>query len=458
MPASPPTAFWDDLLEYIEDRRVIPIVGAELLRAPAADGGEPVSLYTVLAARLAERLGVPADDLPEDDALNAVICRHLGRGGRREDIYPRLRAALKEAPLPVPPALRKLAAIRHFDLFVTTTFDTLLEQAINDARGPDAARAQIVVYAPNNVQDLPRPLNLADPPAVYHMLGRASAAPDYAVTEEDVLEFLCALQSGRRRPDLLFDELKAKHLLLIGNRFPDWLARFFIRLAKGGRLSGQRDSSEILADRVSHRDANLTLFLRNFSYGTQVYEEGGAIEFVDELVGRYIGRNPAEALHGLPPVSPTSLMLPGSVFLSYAREDESAVKLIRQKLEAVGIDAWYDRERLEGGDDYALKIRRNIKSCSLFIPLISISTQARVQGFFRREWNLAADRAQDFAQGVPFIVPICIDDTSEADAIVPEAFLDAQWTRLPQGVMASDFAQRIVNLVRETRRRERGLI
>src|SRR5438270_702756 len=32
--------FWDDLLEYIEARRVIPIVGSELLTVPDGCGGE----------------------------------------------------------------------------------------------------------------------------------------------------------------------------------------------------------------------------------------------------------------------------------------------------------------------------------------------------------------------------------------------------------------------------------
>ena len=47
---------WDDLLDDIEDRRVIPIVGPELLTV-ATDGG-PRLLYDWLAERLAAKLGV----------------------------------------------------------------------------------------------------------------------------------------------------------------------------------------------------------------------------------------------------------------------------------------------------------------------------------------------------------------------------------------------------------------
>src|SRR3954470_14544420 len=102
--------FWDDLLEYIEERRVIPIVGAELLTVDDGKGGE-ASLMGVLAAQLAARLRVPADDCTGDDALHAVVCRYLQRGGRREEIYPRIRTLMKELAPAVPPVLRELAQI-----------------------------------------------------------------------------------------------------------------------------------------------------------------------------------------------------------------------------------------------------------------------------------------------------------------------------------------------------------
>jgi hypothetical protein len=82
-----PEFFWDDLLEYIEDRRVIPIVGAELLTVVDGTGGE-TPLIPMVAAHLAARLRVPADDCTGDDALHTLVCRYLQRGGRREEIYP----------------------------------------------------------------------------------------------------------------------------------------------------------------------------------------------------------------------------------------------------------------------------------------------------------------------------------------------------------------------------------
>jgi hypothetical protein len=79
--------------------------------------------------------------------------------------------------------------------------------------------------------------------------------------------------------------------------------------------------------------------------------------------------------------------------------------------------------------------------------MISAHTQARGEGYFRLEWTIAEERAQHFARGVPFIVPVVIDDTAEAGAAVPEAFLRVQWTRLPLGVPSPQFVERLQRLL-----------
>jgi hypothetical protein len=458
--------FWDDLLEYIGERRVIPIVGAELLTVPDGAGGQ-TPLMSVLATRLAERLRVPADGCTGDDALHQVVCRYIQRGGRREEVYPRLRILMKELAPAVPPILRELASIRHFSVFVTTTFDSLLAQALDEVRFAGAPRTVSLAYAPTHNQDLPADARRRETPTVFHLLGRMSASPDYVITEEDTLEFFTAMQSESKRPNVLLDELKTSHLLLIGNTFPDWLARFFIRIAKHGRLSLQREELEIIADRSVVQDPKLVLFLRNFSYRTQIFEQGSAADFVHELAARYAANYAPVAAA---PVATSRAMAaansgadgqemkPGSVFLSYASQDAAPVKKIRDALEAAGIDVWFDQRRLEGGDDFDKEIKRNIRGCSLFVPVISAQTQARHEGYFRLEWNLAAERSKLIAETIPFILPVVIDPVTEGDALVPERFLQVQWTRLPGGAATPEFVERMVRLIRDFRKRERGLL
>jgi len=136
-----------------------------------------------------------------------------------------------------------------------------------------------------------------------------------------------------------------------------------------------------------------------------------------------------------------------AVFLSYASQDAEAAKRICDALRAAGVEVWFDADGgLEHGDEWDAKIRRQIKECVLFLPIVSASTQAREEGYFRIEWDLAAERARGIASGVAFILPVVIDDTKEPAALVPDRFRTVQWTRLPGGNVPPDVLQRFLKL------------
>ena len=138
---------------------------------------------------------------------------------------------------------------------------------------------------------------------------------------------------------------------------------------------------------------------------------------------------------------------PGAVFLSYASQDAEAAARICEALRAAGVEVWFDRSELRGGDAWDSQIKKQIHDCALFIPVISAHTNARTEGYFRGEWNLATRRLLDMADDAAFLVPVVIDETREADARVPEEFLRAQWTWLPGGETPPAFAQRVRQLL-----------
>jgi hypothetical protein len=105
-----------------------------------------------------------------------------------------------------------------------------------------------------------------------------------------------------------------------------------------------------------------------------------------------------------------------AVFLSYASQDAEAAQRICEALRAAGIEVWFDQSELRGGDAWDRQIRKQIHDCALFIPVISAHAQARLEGYFRREWKLAADRTHDMAEERAFLVPVVIDDTAERRA------------------------------------------
>ncbi len=434
---------WDDLLNYIEEKRVIPIIGPELLKVDTDSG--PRLLYDWIAGKLAVKLNVDTAKLPAPYTLNDVVCWHLSTHGRREDTYTRMRTILREASFAPPRALRQLAQITDFDLFVTTTFDGYLEQAINAERFAGAQSTEVIGYAPNRVADLSTERENLTRPVVYHLLGRVSASPTYVISDEDTLEFVCALQSEHLTPEKLFHELEYNHLLLIGSNFSNWLVRLFLRMAKRRRLSDPRDVGEVLADDHSGSDVRLMAFLQQVSLRTRVYT--GAEDFVAELHRRWMARNGKSNVVALDQparfLPPEREMPDNAVFISYAREDLPAVHTLKAALDQAGIKVWFDMERLESGDDYDRKIQKNISRCAYFIPIISANTERRLEAYFRREWSYAIDRTRNMADGAVFILPVCIDDINESKAQVPDKFKAAHFTKLLGGEVTSAFVERL---------------
>jgi hypothetical protein len=136
-----------------------------------------------------------------------------------------------------------------------------------------------------------------------------------------------------------------------------------------------------------------------------------------------------------------------AVFLSYASQDAGAARRICDALRVAGIEVWFDQRELRGGDAWDRRIRAQIQDCTLFIPIISARSQERLEGYFRREWKLAADRTHDMAEEKVFLVPVVIDETLERTASVPDRFRDLQWSRLPGGEPTTAFVEHVSRLL-----------
>jgi len=137
----------------------------------------------------------------------------------------------------------------------------------------------------------------------------------------------------------------------------------------------------------------------------------------------------------------------GAVFLSYASQDAAAAKRIRDALRAVGIEVWFDQSELRGGDAWDRMIRRQIRECALFIPIISAHSQGRAEGYFRLEWDLADQRTHLMGRNRAFLLPVCLDATLEKEADVPDSFVAVQWTRLAGDETTAELGERVRRLL-----------
>jgi len=444
--------FWEDLLDFIEQGKIIPIIGERAVTF--GEGNEP--LYPWLARELANRLSVNGARLAGTPTLNDVAREHLLAGGERNLIYTRLSRILRER-CPVPGGtLRDLAGIAAFNLYLTTTFDPLLERALNAVRfgGAESTRTQAFFPGAAN-KDLPaRRAELAGV-TVYHVLGKVSvAAGEFVAWEEDLLDFLCELPRHLSTDVMkhLGNDLKSHALLLLGLNFSDWLTRLFLRVSRQDPLSRVTLDSWLADGPPGAVAQSMVMFFGGVNRSIKVIECDPAA-FASELARRWGERHP-------PSVGPTGFDAAtgprGLVFISYAREDEVAARSMVDGLKAQGCDVYFDRERLGTGINFHFQLEDQVrKYCGLFLSVISPATESAVgDNYFRRERYWASQRAEGYsdAERGEFYLPVLIHGAPPAELRQePRIFSDCQWSRLPGGVVTPEFGRRVAELQRKHR-------
>jgi hypothetical protein len=441
---------WSKLLQSISKGVVIPIVGRDLLRIEIE--GKSQLLYEHLAERLAKELEV--DDCGPCSSIDQVVASYLNASRRnsRDDVNVKTFEILGElrdanGQLPVPEPLRKLATIEPLRLFVSTTVDSLLAKALGTPAD------HVFAYAPNSTLcDIPRDYARSPHRVVFHLFGKISGIPDSALIDEETLEFIWKLheESMSGRLANLFDELRTKRLLLIGNAHPDWLARFFVRLARRDRLYSGNETREFVADGAVVADLHLRDFLENFSPQTKSFGVANPIEFVDQLAEKWDAFTDK-------PAAPSEVHAsfvaskPPAVFVSYASQDVESVERLQNSLGHAGLDVWFDKGRLGSGDPWWPVIEQNIASCDVFVPVISANTNKRDEGIFIREWNRALERLRDMDRATARLIhPVIIDDTPE-NAVSFSGFRDFHYTRATGGEAKPEFVKTLTDIVRERR-------
>jgi TIR domain/SIR2-like domain len=446
---------WDNLVSDIQNNCVIPILGSELLVIDY--DGQTVPLYRAVAEEVAKPLHLPKVPISQPRTLNQVVCEYIDREQKRNSsttdrnrIYGPVSAALNTLHPPIPAALTKLAQILPLSLFVVTTPDSLMEQALNQIRFGGMCGAHTLAFTPSGPEDLPVSHQKLESPTVYHLFGKMPNLPNqFVVSDEDMVEFFFSLQQKASQLPLLFDALKANHLLFLGGSFSDWLARFFLRVAKQKTFSEMADYNLLAADRFAN-EPDLVLFLRTFSKPNRILSND-PIAFVDELHSRWTAKYPPPPPSTKPAYIPPAPQTPRNcVFISYASEDREAVKRLKAGLDAAGFTVWFDKEQLMVGMAWEREIHKNIRQSAAFIPVISNNTEKWLRDvFFRKEWGSAANMLEGSDPTWNFVLPVAIDPISPNDAHVPESFRTRNFEILPRGEPTPRFIQQLRRVVDE---------
>lgn len=454
----PDEDFWDDLLGHLREQVLVPVIGPDLVTV--ADGVRRLPLAQLIGERLAARyqLGVEGGAPP---SLNAAVRAYFAARGRGQDerLYRVVNDILRELNPAPGQALKQLAAVTDLKLFVSTTFDDLLARAVDEVRFGGQALTQQCGFSPSQSTDV-QERHARRPGAdavVFKLFGEASSLPQFAIHEEDTLEWLHALLSETARlPDWVEHPLKERPLLLLGCQLPDWIGRFLVRLASTTRLSVSRKQFFIVGRDISRHPELGSFFRTHCSPSSVQVVEQDPEAFVAELHARWQARQPAAPATGVAGAPAPAAAAPGSIFISYVREDAEAARRLADAVAGLGGDVWLDQRRLQPGDRWESEILSSIRrGVRLFVPLISKQTEKREEGYVFKEWAEAAERAR----GIPgrrFIVPVVIDEDYDGNParyrMTPESFRQFHFGSAPGGRPDGELLAALTEEIRAMRR------
>jgi hypothetical protein len=441
---------WDKLIGQVLQRLVVPVVGPELLTVQ--EGGEEQSLYAVWARELAGDSGIVVPGNTDSALYDVANELSATRNRNPLDLAYDVDDVIRNPPRPIPDALKKLAEISSFSLYVTTTIDHLLEEALKQARGRNQFVGDIVftTSGTESRKDLSKDFGPTSSPMLYHLFGSSSRVPDtFAKTDDDLIEYSWALLDQEHRPNVLYDYLQKKTVLLLGCSFPDWLGRFLVRA-----LYRDKAADTINIYYVSPRcEPGLAEFLKR--RWAKVITTVSAAEFVDKLHQKWCEKGADTDEANTPPADTQPAFKPGAVFLSYASEDRDAARRVRTQLEAANIDTWMDEQRLQSGDQYEQKIRENIADAAFFVAIISRSFElpSRVRGgYVLKEWKWAEDAALSRHKDDAFLQPLVIDDTPKGADFIDQPYRSLHWAEVRDGRLPPDFIDCLSRGIRKYRR------
>ena len=420
---------WELLLEAIDNRRVVPIIGDEFFYIE--DEGQRISVNDFLIGRLGMKFRVNnthvdfsavSDAIELENFINYKI-RYINA---QTDIYYEIHQLLQYQKIHVHDSLKQLLKLNRFPLILTTSFipklDTLLAQ--------EDCEYVSISYDRSSDSDIKPTMLHGDKPVIYHLFGCCSKIKkSYMVTEEDLLEYMHLWHEPDARPPFLTKYLSNKFLMVLGCNYPNWLFRFFWHSIRNFSLMPQPDQDDkimevmqaiVSIDKVRD-DADLERFLSRIH--TSVYQCSG--EFIRELTSHWhIYAERITDTDGKSDQEDKKTASEGlDVFISYASEDREDARHLAETLRSLGASVWFDERELTLSDKYEEEITQAIKKAKRFMPILSHTTMKQEPRFFRKEWAIA-HKILDDRFGLPFFAPVIIDDCDPKDIRIPATFRD----------------------------------
>ena len=371
--------------------------------------------FDSFGSQLAAQLEVECEPSASIDQI-VVAYLNASRQNSRDDVNLKAFEILNqirdaEGHLPVPEPLRKLGNIRPLRLFLSTTIDSLLTNALGSPAN------HVFAYSPNaTAADIPRDYVRSPHRVVFHLFGRISGSLDSALIDEETLD-----SSGNSTKSPCPRASPTSSTNCVTNACFSWATP--TRIGSRGSLSvspvatgstaRQRMRANLSPTEQSLRTPICATFWKISAHrpivwcGESYRVRGPCREERDAFPDK-----PSAARPGVSPGPAT--VKPPAVFVSYASQDREAVERLHASFSVEGFDVWFDKGRLESGDPWWPVIDQNIATCDVFVAIISANTNKREGGISfangTARWTGSGTWTRSTAR---LVHPVIVDDTAE---------------------------------------------
>jgi hypothetical protein len=419
---------WERLCANISSKNVVAIIGNEMYKFNK--DGNLLDLENYCSSQLLERNGITNVGFATIARTVEFLLKQQNADIR--DIIDDLKSivsTVKDFPL-----LQDFLDIDQVFFYVNTTvYGNILEDKIRALRDEESAEGNFSIN--ETFVDFGN-INALEVPFVFNIFGSLSNNVAPALKEEEMLEFTTSLitKMGDDKFASILDALKNKTILFLGCSQPYWLIRFIFRFLSNDRIDNwQRRQTDIfiINDKSDERASQFD-FLKNYRAITY---EGNTADFIGELKQKwteYIKQHPPQ---------------PKRIFLSYAHKDQEAAELMFTKLKGLDyVQVWYDRTKLEAGDNFTDTIVEQITEADLFIPLISNNSLGPESPYVKREWEYAHNqnimrRIRRPDKKVKFLLPVTIDNANLGHELINEYFNSLSIATVPGGNADNNFLE-----------------
>lgn len=408
------------ILKMLTKRKIVPVIGNDLSLVKSTNGN-PVPLYQYIA----KKATLDYSDFYSNHSIHQLtLDPYLDE---MPDIHQEIQNIyydIKEKNSFYTNPLENLASITDFDIYISTSIDDLLEETIQKTRNCKEGELAVINYSlkPESLnapgEKKQNQQKTATPKiTVFKLMGNLKDLSNAAIDEETMLEHLFSLSSRTHKinPRIMefIEKMSDKIFLFIGCDFPDWLMRFFMRISTNRRLYSKKYPDYVVNNSKNQTQEFKTFLTHCSKKFPNVNAPYNVTDFTGELFEKWREKKDEEKL----------LNYEGLVFLSYYKLDIDYAETLKNRLEAEGIDVWFDREDLEPGDHEDNICDIIVNDCKIFLTLISKNLLEDPAPYtIRVEWDMAEDvyKVKKHSKEQFDLFPCLVDDTGDQDPGIPE--------------------------------------